>query len=213
MRDWPLGRVGERALGIVGIGVAGGLVIGGFWLPRPLMAPALTMGVVVGVATSFARVHLARGESARVVGGLVAAWSLILLVLGAWFLPAAEPYRFSRIVGERLAAASARWRVRPAIMTYQEPGVIYALGHAATDVRGYNEMFAEVSSPRGPLLLPLLPDEVTQIEGDPRFRLSRVETVHGFNLNKGKVQTLDFAIVSASAEAVARTISEDSRIK
>jgi hypothetical protein len=48
---------------------------------------------------------------------------------------------------------------------------------------------------RGLILLPLLPKEVVEMRSDPRFVLQEVEPISGFNVNKGKVQELTFAVV------------------
>src|SRR5258708_8886123 len=115
-------------------------------------------------------------------------------LFGAWFLPAAEPYRFSRVVGERLGQLSAQAHVRPAIMTYQEPGVIYALGHPACDVRGPLGMFDEVRR-NGPVLVPLFASDVVKIRDDPRLEMEPVEALSGFNVNKWRVPALELAAV------------------
>jgi hypothetical protein len=88
-------------------------------------------------------------------------------------------------------------------MTFQEPGVIYALGRPACDVRGYDEMAEEVRR-HGPILVPLLAKEVVEMRDDPRFILDLVESIAGFNANKGKRQELEFAVVGASPSALSR---------
>ena len=89
------------------------------------------------------------------------------------------------------------------MMTFQEPGLIYALGHPACDVRGYDEMAEEVRE-HGPILVPLLAKEVVEMRDDPRFTLEIVEPISGFNVNKGKVQELTFAVVGPSRMASSR---------
>ncbi len=76
------------------------------------------------------------------------------------------------------------------------------MGRVATDVRGVDEMFAEVER-NGPVLVPLLPEEVEEVREDPRFTLEPAGSVAGFNLNKGKRQTLEFAVVGASTGPIA----------
>jgi hypothetical protein len=88
-------------------------------------------------------------------------------------------------------------------MTFQEPGVIYALGRPACDVRGYDEMAEEVRR-NGPILVPLLVKEVAEMRNDPRFIFELVEPIAGFNANKGKRQELEFAVVGASPSALSR---------
>ncbi len=202
LRDWPLGGLGLRLLGAVGVGGSIVVIVLTLNFPRPLLAPGLTIALLIVAGTIRARVWLARGETRASARGLVATWAVVMGLFGGWFLPAAEPYRLSRLVGERLAALSGRSGVRPGIMTYQEPGVIYALGRPATDVRGYDEMFAEVRR-GGPLLVPLLPVEVAEIRGDPRFVLEPFDVLSGYNVNKGASTTLQFAVVRAAPSRLA----------
>lgn len=207
LSDWPLGRSGLRMLEILGLGASAALVVGAFVLPDPLWGPCLAMGLGLGAGTVLARGRLIRGDSMRAAYGLVGTWAVVLGLFVAWFLPAAEPYRFSRVVGERLAALASETGVRPAIMTFQEPGVIYALGHPACDVRGFDEMAEEVRR-NGAILVPLLPSEVVEIRSDSRFRLDSVATLSGFNANKGKVQALEFAVVRAGPSNLVAAVQD-----
>ncbi len=197
LRDWPLGYVALKLLGGMALLATGGLVYAGYQFPRPLLAPCLAMALAVAIGTAFARVLLTRGETMKAARGLVGTWAVVMGVFVAWFLPLAEPFRFSRVVGERLGELSTRTGVRPAMMTFQEPGLIYALGHPACDVRGYDEMAEEVRQ-RGPILVPLLAKEIVEMQDDLRFTLKEVEPISGFNVNKGKVQELTFAVVGAA---------------
>ena len=52
-----------------------------------------------------------------------------------WLVPMAEPYRTSRIIGERLASLSAELALEPVLLEYQEPGVVYALGRSIATSR------------------------------------------------------------------------------
>ena len=193
---WPLGRLGIKLIGAIAIGGVAGLLGGAIFLPAPLRAPCLVMAVVLAVGSAAGRVWLARGMTYQGASALVVTWAGVMGLLVAWALPSGEPYRLSRAVGEHLATTSARIGVRPAVMTYQEPGVIYALGRPATDVRGPDELVGEVRR-NGPVLLPLMPEEVDLFQADPRFRCEQVGAVLGFNANKGKQQVLHLAVIGA----------------
>jgi 4-amino-4-deoxy-L-arabinose transferase-like glycosyltransferase len=202
IREWPLGRLSLRLIGILAIGGLAALGAGAILLPGPLRGPSCAMAICLGVGTQVVRSWMIRGETSRAAQALVGTWAVVMGLFVAWFLPAAEPYRLSRVVGERLGELSARTNVRPAVMTYQEPGVIYALGHPTCDVRGYDEMFDEVRR-NGPILVPLLPSEVIEIRGDSRFRMEVFGSLTGFNFNKGRVLSLEFAVVGAGASGLA----------
>ena len=197
LKDWPLGRIGKSLLGLMGVGAAVVLVVLGFLLPGPLLAPCLAIALCLAGGTVTSRLWMEEGEPMKAARGLVGTWAAVMGLFVAWFLPVAEPFRFSRVVGERLGELSRQVGIRPAIMTFQEPGVIYALGRPACDVRGYDEMAEEVRR-NGPILIPLLAKEVVEMRSDPRFTLEPVEPISGFNANKGKTQFLEFTVVGAS---------------
>jgi 4-amino-4-deoxy-L-arabinose transferase-like glycosyltransferase len=202
LRDWSLGA---RLLGVIGFGAS--MILAGVALtiaPRPLRASMLAMAGIMALGTLLARIAIERRRPLEACRGLVVTWSVLMLISGAWLLPSAEPYRFSRIVGERLGQLATSTGIRPAMMTFQEPGLVYSLGHPACDVRGYDEMADEIRK-RGPILLPLLTSEVVEMRNDPRFVVKIVEPISGFNTNKGKVQELEFAVVEASPSSVARS--------
>jgi 4-amino-4-deoxy-L-arabinose transferase-like glycosyltransferase len=204
LRDWPLGYVALKLLGGMALLATGGLVYAAYRFPRPLLAPCLAMTLALAIGSTFARILLARGDSMRAAWRLVGTWGVVMGLFVAWFLPASEPYRFSRLVGERLGQLSDQTGVRPAMMTFQEPGLIYALGHPACDVRGYDEMAEEIRE-RGPILIPLLAKEIVEMRDDPRFSVEVVEPISGFNVNKGKTQELAFAVVEAAHLASSRS--------
>ena len=195
--SWTCGRLGIKLIGAIAIGGVAALLVGAVVLPGVLRGPCLVIALVLAVGSARGRIWLARGATYRGVGALVVTWAGVMGLLVAWAVPIAEPFRLSRAVGEQLAQSSAATGVRPAVMTYQEPGVIYALGRVAADVRGSEELLAEVRA-RGPVLLPLLPEEVEQIAADARFRWQPAGEVLGFNANKGKQQALHLAIIAAS---------------
>ena len=212
LRSWPLGRLAVRLLGSIGLGAAGFLGVAGFLVPRGLLGPCLAIGVVLGIGTAWSRVRLAEARTLAAVRGLLATWMLVMGVFVAWLLPSAEPIRLSRRAGERLGALAERSGIRPAMMIYQEPGLVYAVGHPILDVHGYDEMALEVAE-SGPVLVPLLPTDLDAMRGDPRFSLRSVDSIRGYNVNKGKFQTLEFVIVAPPGSAEIATGGEDPLVK
>ena len=204
LKDWRLGHAGVKLLGGMGVVATVGLVGCAVVAPKPLLGPCLAMAMALGAGTLLSRVRLAKAEPIPAAFGLISTWAVVMGLFSAWLLPAAEPYRFSRVVGERLGSLSRKTGVRPAMMTFQEPGLVYALGRPICDVRGYEEMAAEVRE-HGPVLVPLLASEVAEVQVDPRFTLAVVEPISGFNLNKGKVQGLTFAVVGATRVAASNS--------
>ncbi|HEX8201996.1 MAG TPA: glycosyltransferase family 39 protein [Isosphaeraceae bacterium] len=202
LRRWPLGRLGLGLLGGVGIGGVVALVAGGVVLPGSLRWPCLALAAVLGAGTLVAVERLQRGGTERAVLGLVGAWGVILLGVGTWLLPAAEPHRISRIVGQRLAAIAAREGARPVLGTFQESGVIYALGRPAPVFRTRDGLLEQLRA-AGSVVCALMPQELAVLRGDPRFRVEFREVVRGFNVDKGRSEWLQVVVIRRGGSALA----------
>lgn len=200
---WPLGRLGLNLLGGVGIGVSVVCVAGSVILPPALRWPCLAAAPVVGAGTLWGMVRLRRAETGRAVLGLAAAWSLVLLIISAWFLPAAEPYRLSRVVGERLARLSDATRLPPILLSFQEPTLVYTMRRSAPMIRTWDRVYGELDR-HGAVVTAMVPKEVREFERRG-MQVEIRETVRGFNLNKGQVQTLHLALIRRKAIARAAT--------
>ena len=138
---------------------------------------------------------LQQGATERAVHLLAGTWAIILLCCGAWLVPLTEPYRTSRMIGEKLAAHSASLGIEPVLLEYQEPGVIYALGHPVADhARSRRVLRAPDGRPVG--LTVALPSEIAVMRKHFGLVVTPVDQVDGFVLTKGKSQTLQIAVVS-----------------
>ncbi len=133
-------------------------------------------------------------------------------MVGGWLLPAAEPFRLSRVVGEKLGVLSAQAGVRPAIMSFQEPGIIYALGRPAADIASPEDLREQVGRD-GPVLLPLLPEEVVELRKDPTLDVEVAEELVGFNANKGMKQAVEFSIIRARKGSAVAAAPEQTLVK
>lgn len=194
IRDWKLGRFGCRAIGGVGATTAIGLALAAFVLPVSLKAPLLAVATVMMVLAVFARREFLAGRTERAVVGLIGLTALLLATTTGWLLPAAEPYRISAVVGRRLAALEAREGVRSVLCTFQFPGAVFSLGHPAPIVRSRAELVEEVG-PGGRVLSALLPVEIAMLKRDPALTIEVLETLEGFNLDKGRRDTVHLALV------------------
>lgn len=203
LRRWPLGRLSIGLLAGIGIGGTVAFIAGGIVLPAAMGWPCLALAAVVGGGTLFAVERLQHGWTERAALGLAAAWAVILLGVGVWLLPAAEPHRISRIVGERLAAWSAREPAKPVLGTFQESGVIYALGHPAPVFRGREGLIKQLHE-AGAVVCALMPSELAVLRGDSRFRVEVREVVRGFNVDKGRTELLQVVVIRPGDSALAR---------
>ena len=94
-----------------------------------VVAAVLTVGTLAGLS------RFQQGATESAVYSLAATWGVLLVTISGWLIPNAESYRTSRIIGEKLANLSAKLGLEPVLLEYQEPGVVYALGHPVATTR------------------------------------------------------------------------------
>ena len=135
LRRWPLGRLAVGLLGGIGIAATVVLLAAAITLPAPLKPPLALLALALGAGTLAALLWLHRGLTLKAAIGLGVTWAVFLLIVGGWLIPAAEPYRTSRRIGQRLAVLSTRTGIEPVLLNYQEPGVIYAMQKPVATVR------------------------------------------------------------------------------
>ena len=195
LRRWPLGRLALEMLGGVGLGVAVVALAGGLVLPAGLRGPCLTIAVVAASGTLWGLLRFQHAEAERAVLGLALTWSLVMLVLGGWLLPSAEPYRLTRLVGQRLGALARAEDAEPVLLKFQEPTIIHAMGRHVQMIRSW-AAFDELLDQHGSLSTALLPEDVREfgLRSD-EYTLDLRDTIAGFNFNKGREQTIRLAIL------------------
>jgi hypothetical protein len=149
---------------------------------------------------------LHRGSTTQAVLGLGVTWAVFMLVVGGWLIPAAEPYRTSRRVGERLAVLSARTGVEPVLLNYQDPGVIYSMGRPVATVRDRDGFYAMLDRKKS-LLTVITPDEAIAFRDKYQLDVNLIDSVEGFSLTKGRNHRLQLAILQRAAPALPRAES------
>ena len=195
LRRWPLGRLGVGLLGGVGLGCSAALAAGAVVFPAELRPPCVATALVVASGTLWGLLKFQRGATDRAVAGLAATWGAAMFVVGAWLLPAAEPYRLSRTVGERLAAISGDSKVQPVLLSFQEPSVVYSMGRPAPLIRTWAQL-SELVDRHGTVLTAMVPFEAVEFgKRADDFEVEVREVFEGLNLSKGEQQQLSFAFV------------------
>src|SRR5262249_13626783 len=163
-------------------------------VPARLCWPMIALVVILVAGTFVGIRRFQQGASPRAVLTLAATWSAILLVFGTWLIPLAEPYRTSRIIGERLASFSAKLGLQPVLLEYQEPGVIYAVGHPVALTRDRDGFFSHLRNGRSVLTI-ALPSEIAVMRSQFGLDVTPVDQVEGFVLTKAERLVLQLAIV------------------
>jgi 4-amino-4-deoxy-L-arabinose transferase-like glycosyltransferase len=216
IRRWPLGRVGLALLVGIGLAITVLLVAGAMIAPWNLCLPIVVVAIAIAVGTLLGLSWLQQGATERAVYSLAVTWTLILLVLTGWLVPSAEPYRTSRVVGERLASLSSEMGLEPVLLHYKEPGVFYALGRSIATASDRDNFFTHLKGGRSVLTVALESD-LDEIRSKFGLVLTPIDQVEGFVLSKGQQQTLQVAVVrqgdSSSAAASASTALEKTLVK
>ncbi len=194
IRRRPLGRLGLALL--VGIGLAGAVALsaGAVIVRGSLAPPMLLVGLLSAVGAAGGMFWLQQGATVRAVHVLAGTWAIIALCCGAWLVPLTEPFRTSRLIGEKLAAHSASLGIEPVLLEYQEPGVIYALGHPVATTRDRDGFYSHLTGGRSVLTV-ALPSEIAVMRKHFGLVVTPVDQVDGFVLTKGKSQTLQIVAV------------------
>ena len=93
-----------------------------------------------------------------------------------------------------MAALVARERAEPITADYKEPSLIVSLGRPAAPLLTRTWLIDQVGR-HGKVVMALLPSELAQFRGYPGIETELSETVRGFNLSKGRAQTLYLVIL------------------
>jgi hypothetical protein len=218
LRRWPLGRLGLGLLGGTGIAGTVGLMAAAACAPGHLRPPLAVLSLILGSGTLLGLQWFHHGATRRAVRGLIATWWFFLLVLAGWMVPAAERYRTSRRVGERLAAQAALTGIEPVLLNYQEPGVIYTMGATVATVRDPQGFFALLEQKKA-LISVITPLEATEYRTRFGLEVTTLEEVEGFSLTKGLNHNLQLAVLRTSEtsqrrhESTARASARRGRVE
>jgi len=203
LRRWPLGRLAQGMIGGIGVTAGVGLAAAATAAPSGLGLPLVGCGLVIGLGTAAGLLQLHRGATWRGAYGLAASVGLLMLLVGGWLIPRAEPLRVSREVGERMAALKERTGLDPLLMNYQEPGVIYAYGRPIALTREAGALRAQLDR-REAMITAVTPEELPLFERKFGVTFTKIEDVLGFNAAKGQGYKLHLAEIR-KAEAPAST--------
>jgi 4-amino-4-deoxy-L-arabinose transferase-like glycosyltransferase len=195
IRRWTFGRLGLGLLGGIGIVTATSLLGAAVVLPAALRLPLFVMALILAAGLLAGLLAFHRGETAKAMNSLVAAMGLFMLLLGGWLIPSAEPYRTSRIAGERLAAIAAERGVDPVLFNYQEPGVVYAMKRTARQIRNAQSLESILSDGRQVAVILEPPHQPIELRRKFGVEVTILEEYEGFSLTKGQKQKLLFALL------------------
>jgi hypothetical protein len=171
-----------------------------------LNLPLAVLGLILGSGTLLGMLWFHQGATHRAAIGMGVTWAAFMLTLGGWMVPAAEPYRTSRRVGQRLGALCYQTGIEPVLLNYQEPGVFYAMGGPVATVRDPESFFAMLKKKRA-LLSVITPLEADEYRTRFGLDVTTIEDLEGFSLTKGLNHRLQIAIIRPGSPAILRQAS------
>lgn len=204
VRRRPLGRLSLAMLAAIGLGLAATLGAGALLVPDGLGVPLVVIAALIAAGAVAGTIRLRRADGEKAVVAMAACWAAILLLSAGWLVPMGESARTSRIVGRKLGDLARERGIEPVLLEYQEPGVIYELGHPVALIRDRDGFFAHVEGGRSVATV-LLDFEIPVMRQHFGLDVDVVDEVEGFRLTKGKKQTLYLAVVK---EAGAPSVDE-----
>ncbi len=200
LRRWPMGRVAMGLLAGTGLTLTvialGGVAV----LPWSLKWPCLILALILGAGTLFAVEAFHGGRIERGTLGLVGTWASVLLLAGAWLLPAIEPYRLPQTVARRIASLADREHARPILATFQEPSMIYEIGRPTPVMRDRPWLRALVEK-EGAVVSALSEKETVFLRKDLTLQIDVKEEVQGFNPSKGHQVKLNLVLIRPASLA------------
>ncbi len=214
IRRWTFGRLAMGLIGGMGIGIVVLLIAGVQLLPGPVRLPSVALAVIVAAGTLYALFLFQSAMPVRAMQTLIVCWALAMAIFGGWFVPSGEPYRLSRIVGEKMAAYARAERTKPVLVTFQEPNIIYAMQRTAPTMRKWDQM-ADLLTRGQNLVTVINPSQVKSLDEDGRFQVDILEPVEGFNINKGIHERLRIARISpkSGVSLARRSAAEQTLVK
>jgi len=202
LRRWALGRLSLGLMAGIGIALTVGLLAGALVFPGGLRAPSAVTAMLLGAGTLYALERFQAGATHRAATGLVATWGVVLLVVGAWLLPAVDPYRISPMVARRLAEISAREQAAPVLTGFKAPAVVYELGRPIPVVGDRVELKSRLRAD-GAVVTALTAEELAWLKKDAELALDVRDPVQGLDIENPLRDDPLYMVVIRSAPALA----------
>ncbi len=201
LRRHRFGRLGIGLLLGFGLSLAVALFAAAVVIPGPTRAPLFLVAGFILVGTLAASTLLERGRPTRAIQMLCGGWACALLATGGWLFPAIEPFRASRLVGERLKTLAAETGLEPVLLDYQPPGIIYAYGAPVATAHNKASFFSHLESASSVLTV-VDPAEIPRLERKYDLVMRPLGRVEGLPMTLFKRETVELVQVSRSAVAV-----------
>ncbi|MFO0956904.1 MAG: hypothetical protein U0800_05480 [Isosphaeraceae bacterium] len=209
-----LGRLSGALLVGIGLGVTVGLIGLAFTFPATMRAPLLVEAALILAGTLFAVDRFRNRDAMRAAAVMATTWAGVMFLAGAWLVPSAEPYRVSTRVAAKLGEWSSKEEAEPVLANFQVPSVVYAYKQPITVLHTYDEL-VEILRDGRPVVSALREADLNLFQFYPEIGVEIRETIQGFNIDKGKTETLHVARIThrGQAPSIASAAGQDSRIK
>jgi 4-amino-4-deoxy-L-arabinose transferase-like glycosyltransferase len=194
LRRWPLGRLAMALLLGVGLASSVALAAAAFVVPADLRLPCVVLSGLIAAGLIVTADRLYRADIRRAVVALGASSAAVLLLLGGWALPAAEPYRLAPRVAARLRELCHEAHAKPLLAGFQPPAVVYYFGEPIAEHEG-DDWTVDFVRRSGTVVAALTGWEARAIARDRRLVVELRESMRGFNVERGRDETLRLVLI------------------
>jgi 4-amino-4-deoxy-L-arabinose transferase-like glycosyltransferase len=179
-----------------------------YTVPAPMKYPCIALSLVVAVGTVLGNRRLGLGEFGSGVVAMASTWSAFALIGGLWLLPSAQPYRLPVSVARALRELETRGEAVPVLAFFRPPSVVVEVGHPMPELPFPNQL-VEASLRIGTLAAVLEPWEIEKLKLDGRVRVTLLQAIDGFDVEKfcnrevrlALIEVVDWAAVRRAGEA------------
>ena len=111
-----------------------------------------------------------------------------------------------------MAKYVASERARPILLTYQEPGIHYAMGLKSPTLRDWDEI-RNLLDTEDALVTAVTMEQFDGLGLDGRFRIGVLEDLNGFNVSKGKSQFLRLISIRLTPAELALRSAQQTKVQ
>jgi 4-amino-4-deoxy-L-arabinose transferase-like glycosyltransferase len=203
MSDGRFLKIATNAFAIAFMLAAAGLA----WAyPGSSLAPCLIVITAMGYVVYRNVPAIREGHWGTVIRMTTIGWSITLLTILAWILPASESSRLAVRVAAKLKEQSARISGTVALAEFRDPSVIHALRQPepVPIVRSQGAI-RDLIDRAGATIVPLSPRELDKVESDEGLRVQVLSEIEAFDWDRGKKRKVSVVLITADpANRVAR---------
>ncbi len=195
MNDGRFLKIATNAFAIAFMLAAAGLA----WAyPGTTLAPCLIVMAAMGFAVYRNVPAIREGHWGDAIRVTTIGWTITLVTILAWILPASESSRLAVRVAASLKEHSARIAGTVALAEFRDPSVIHSLSRPApVPIVRSQGAIQDLIDRVGATIVPLSPRELVKVESDDGLRVQVLSEIEAFDWDRGKRRKLSVVLITA----------------